>query len=118
MNRRSLSFSARCAAGILAVALAVAGNIAQAQNSSIPSWNPSTPLPHFITHFVIDPKYLVAISKYRSNAGHGYADDYEWPDCSLKNYYQPLPQYLFGQNGQNTLPEYAPTTGTISLLTP
>ena len=39
-------------------------------------------------------------------------------DRSMKNYYQPLPQYLFGQNGQNTLPEYAPATGTISALTP
>ena len=76
------------------------------------------PLPQFITHFVIDPKLVVAISKYRSNAGHPYSDQYEMYDRSMKNYYQPLPQYLFGQNGQNTLPEYAPANGTISALTP
>jgi hypothetical protein len=101
------------------VAFAFGGDVVRAQNSNPPpSWNPSTPLPQFITHFLIDPKYLVAISKFRSNAGHGYSDQYEWPDSSMKNYYQPLPQYLFGQNGQNTLPEYAPANGTISALTP
>jgi hypothetical protein len=101
-----------------AAALAFGALNAQAQNSNAPSWNPADPLPKFITHFVIDPQFLVAISKYRSGAGHGYADQYEWPDCSLKNYYQPLPQYLFGQNGQNTLPEYAPANGTVSSVTP
>ena len=114
-----LSFGLRLASAIISVAFAFGGDVARAQNSNPPpSWNPSTPLPQFITHFLIDPKYLVAISKFRSNAGHGYSDQYEWPDSSMKNYYQPLPQYLFGQNGQNTLPEYAPANGTISSLTP
>src|SRR5208282_2337797 len=99
----------RFAPVILAVAIALTGSPIRAGTSEPPGWDPSTPLPKFITHFVIDPKFIVAISKYRSNAGHPYSDDYEEYDRSMKNYYQPLPQYLFGLNGQNTLPEYAPT---------
>jgi hypothetical protein len=118
MNRPRLFSDSRLACALLAAGVAWGSNLAQAQNSTPPAWNPAVPLPQFITHFVIDPKYLVAISKYRSNAGHGYSDQYEWPDSSMKNYYQPLPQYLFGLNGQNTLPEYAPTSGTISTVTP
>ena len=118
MKSCSPSFGPRFAPVILAVVLALGGGLARAQNSSVPAWNPSDPLPKFITHVVMDPKYLVAISKFRSNAGHGYSDDYEWPDSSMKNYYQPLPQYLFGQNGQNTLPEYCPANGKIITITP
>jgi hypothetical protein len=108
----------RLAPMLLAAAFAFGGGHSRADSSQPPAWDPSVPLPKFITHFVIDPKFVVAISKYRSNAGHPYSDDYEEYDRSMKNYYQPLPQYLFGQNGQNTLPEYAPTNGTISALTP
>jgi len=118
MKRFRFIATLRIASFVLAGPLAFGGAKTQAQNPSAPSWNPADPLPKFITHFVIDPQFLVAISKYRSGAGHGYSDQYEWPDCSLKNYYQPLPQYLFGQNGQNMLPEYAPTNGTVSSITP
>jgi hypothetical protein len=105
------------AAALVAAAFVFSSCLSRADTSTPPSWDPSAPLPQFITHFVIDPKFIVAISKYRSNAGHPYSDQYEMYDRSMKNYYQPLPQYLFGQNGQNTLPEYAPANGTISALT-
>lgn len=117
MNPRPPFLGLRLAPVLLVVAFVLGGNLTRAATSQTPSWDPSVPLPKFTTHFVIDPKFVVAISKYRSNAGHPYSDQYEMYDRSMKNYYQPLPQYLFGLNGQNALPEYAPANGTISALT-
>ena len=90
------------------------GGLRAAPDSSRP-WNPSTPLPKFITHVNVDPGYLTAISKYRSVAGHAFSDNYEPPNRSLKNYFEPR-RSLLGK--APSIPVYAPATGTLATITP
>jgi hypothetical protein len=78
-------------------------------------WNPATPLPQFSTHDYIDPAALDAFSKYRSNAGHAFSDNYEPSNRSLKNYFEPRPVYL---NTNTSLPVFAPATGILGAVTP
>lgn len=78
-------------------------------------WNPSTPLPQFITHDYVDPANIAAIAKYRSGVGHPFSDNYEFNDRSLKYYFEPLKKYL---NTQQSLPLFAPATGTIAAVVP
>src|SRR5581483_7011351 len=90
--------------------------MAEAQTDYAHPWDPAAPLPQFITHVLCDPANLTAITKYRSCVGHMYVDNYESAiNQSMKNYYVPAAQYL-GTN--NSLTVYAPTSGTITGLTP
>ncbi|MSU24390.1 MAG: hypothetical protein EXS32_11275 [Opitutus sp.] len=69
----------------------------------------------FTTHVYVEPSYLTAISKYRSVAGHPFSDNYEKPERSLKNYFEPR-RSLLGK--PPSIPVYAPATGTIFAVTP
>lgn len=100
---------------VLAIAAGAAGPSVRAEPDFSHPWNPATPLPHFITHDFIDPSYLVAISKYRSNAGHSFSDNYEAADRSLKNYFEPRTAY---RGTRQALPVFAPATGTLASVTP
>ncbi len=71
------------------------------------------PLPQFLTHDYIDLSNVVAISKFRSGAGHPFVDEYEAPDRSMKNYIQTLP-FPSGSSGTDTdVDVFAPTSGKI-----
>lgn len=81
-------------------------------------FEPGTSLPRFLTHDFIDISNVVAISKFRSGAGHVFADEYEAPDRSMKNYIQPLAS-LSGSLGTNIdLAVFAPTSGTVVSIAP
>ena len=77
-------------------------------------WNPSTPLPQFITHGCLDPR-STAVAKYRSGVGHPFSDN--------SRVQRPKPEILFGPveevRGQPvSLPLFAPATGTIPAVVP
>ena len=102
--------------GCLAVGLALifAVGPAAAIDSNQP-WNPSVPLPKFITHVYVDPAAITAVSKYRSVAGHSFSDNYENPNRSLKNYFEPR-RSLLGK--PPSIPVFAPSAGTLASIVP
>lgn len=101
--------------GALVIGVGGASLLVRAEPDFAHPWNPATPLPHFITHDFVDPSYLVAISKYRSNAGHSFSDNYEGVDRSLKNYFEPRSAY---RGTRQSLPVFAPAAGTLASVTP
>lgn len=101
--------------GCLATGLAATGVSPCRAIDFTQPWNPSAPLPQFITHDYVDPAAIAAIAKYRSGVGHPFSDNYEANDRSLKYYFEPLKKYL---NTELTLPLFAPATGTIASVAP
>ena len=81
-------------------------------------WNLTVALPQFITHDYIDISQIEAISKFRSDAGHDFTDEYEAPGRSMKNYIQPFAPYRDPLGTNTTLDAYAPATGTIVSIEP
>lgn len=78
-------------------------------------WNPATPVPRFITANPVNLSQLTAFSLFRSGEGHDFADDYEAPGRSMKNYFNVLPALM---NTFNTVAVYAPVSGTIAGIDP
>ena len=101
--------------GLMALGLSAAAVLPCSAVDFSQPWNPATPLPQFITRDYVDPANLVAIAKYRSGVGHSYTDNYESADRSLKYYFEPRKKYL---NTQQSLSLFAPTSGTITSVTP
>lgn len=67
-------------------------------------------IPKFVSHDFIELSKIKRISKFRSNAGHSYTDDYE--KCrSMKHYYQ-LTLYG-GYSTTDSAKVYSPVAGTI-----
>lgn len=65
-------------------------------------------IPQFVTHDYTSLDYILAVSKFRSSAGHSFTDELE--TCrSMKHYYEPKPGYL--ENG--VIPAYSPIDGRI-----
>ena len=82
--------------------------------------------PELIQSNITDLSYIEEISKFRSGAGHEFyydpgfpfgANDSTEPPSNMKHYFSPYDEYKDSNGTNNTVPVYAPFSGTIVRVT-